>query len=619
MNPGRRDKFSVPDTYKNFRIVRTHGRMFGIPDAVDPDCVLHNGNLFKHPAVISAGTLDELRQMIDAFDESSVAPMVVGQCDDYNLVRLGSKLYGVPQSSPQGDLHLPSERARLDAIPVANLSDLKSAIARAKAAVPIEFAGWLPIFEVSGNCGQHPQFAHASEPPPGYRFTRSAPPPERRRSLWTRFTTGLGRKALKTARGIWSISRLIFAFFRPRRGVTLRARLLIFIAMVRLTLALIIRGCKPMAILRFLQTRHLQSQLLVGKQRGVVFLTSMPFTYNQNPWVIEIEDPTTLFYPLIQNGQTCGLDIAASPYYRIVKTLLENDQCKAILTHMKSTAELVPTLFDSEAITKKVVYAPLGVKLPTRWQRHEQRPDDEPIELLFINSWCQAPDNFYVRGGLDILEAFATLKVRYPQLRLTMRTALPVLDDYYHRIMESGWVRVMNRFLTADEMAELHATSHIYLLPAARVHIVSLLQAMSYGLPVVASDGWGIEEYLEHERNGLIVKGRYGKVSWADEEAGLLREDYEPMYAADPQVIEGIIEAVSRLVEDRQLRARLGRTARADVATRFNMANWNQGMKTAFDLACGGAASVLPDETVSIRDADERDPSLPLVESGSRN
>src|SRR5262249_310995 len=137
---------------------------------------------------------------------------------------------------------------------------------------------------------------------------------------------------------------------------------------------------------------------------------------------------------------------------------------------------------------------PLGVKIPPRWQRHDDRGDDEEIRLLFINSWCQAPSNFYVRGGLDVLEAFAILHERYPQLRLTLRTTLPPLDTHYHRIVENGWVRVIDRFLSAEEMADLHASSQIFLLPAARVHIVSLLQAMSYGLAVVGSDGWGMEE-----------------------------------------------------------------------------------------------------------------------------
>ena len=41
--------------------------------------------------------------------------------------------------------------------------------------IPIEFAGWLPCFREFGNCGRHPQFAHAGAPPAGYRFVSSEP------------------------------------------------------------------------------------------------------------------------------------------------------------------------------------------------------------------------------------------------------------------------------------------------------------------------------------------------------------------------------------------------------------------------------------------------------------
>ncbi|GIW79771.1 MAG: hypothetical protein KatS3mg105_1578 [Gemmatales bacterium] len=126
--------------------------------------------------------------------------------------------------------------------------------------------------------------------------------------------------------------------------------------------------------------------------------------------------------------------------------------------------------------------------------------------------------------------------------------------------MRRNWVRVIDRFLPTEDMEDLLASSHIFLLPAARVHIVSLLQAMSYGLALVTSDGWGIEEYVTHEHNGLVVPGRYGKVSWADEEAGMLREDYQPMCTPNRQVIDGLVEAISRLVEDVALRPPPGST-----------------------------------------------------------
>jgi glycosyltransferase involved in cell wall biosynthesis len=585
MNLRARAKYSVPATYKNFELIRIRGRVFGVHQSLDPRGVMHTGRLFDHPAILSAGTVAEVQQLIDQCDERTLVPEVIDRFGDFNLVRLAGNLYGVPREAGPADLHLPDERRRVGAWAVASRDELRQTIQHREESAEVEFAGWLPVYETAGNCGKHPQFAHAGEPPPGYRFTCSAPPPPRRQPRWDRFFAHAYDYFCKPFRGLAAGLRVLGSFVRPRPGITVRARVRVFFAMMRLVFTLLHRGCRPLAIVKFLHTRQLQSQLLLGTGEGPVFLTSMPFTYGQRPWVIEIEDPTTLFFPMIQNGQTCSVDIRSVPCFPIIKAMLESDECKAILTHMKSTAEMLPTLFQSEVIARKVIAAPLGVKLPARWQHHEAHSPDEPIDLLFINSWCQVPENFFVRGGLDVLEAFAILHERYPQLRLTMRTNLPALDDHFRRIIEEGWVRVIDRFMTAEEMADLHASSHIFLLPAARIHVVSLLQAMSYGLAVVASDGWGIEEYLDDERNGLVVEGRYGKTSWADTESGLLREDYEAMYTADPEIVDGLVEAVSRLVEDAQLRRRLGRAARRDIETRFTVARWNQGLQEALAQA----------------------------------
>jgi glycosyltransferase involved in cell wall biosynthesis len=593
---GRKDKTQFPATYKEFRLIRTHGRVFGIPPNVDPDGMEAFPIQITHPAVLSAGTLDEMRGLIDEYDPAEIGPKVVGQGEGYDLVRYRDIYHAVPQAAGPVDLDRADDRGRAGVISGTDRAALEEAVKRAAAGTPVEFAGWLPIYEFSGNCGRHPQFTHTGNPPPGYRFVRSGPQPKRVSRLAKRAKVALGEAVIKLATVV-AVLRVPFALVRPRRGVTMRARMRVLAALVRLLVLLVRRGCKLWPVLRFLQSRHLLSQLLVGDRQGVVFLTSMPYTYGQNPWVIEVEDPTTLFYPLIQNGHTSGLALADSPYFPILKALLEADHCKAILTHMKSSAEMIATLFGSDLIRRKIVYARLGVPLPTRFQRHDPAPDDEPIHLLFINSWCQIPENFFVRGGLDVLEAFAILRERYPQLRLTMRTSLPLLADHYHQIIESGWVRLVNRFIPAAELAELHAQSHIFLLPAARVHIVSILQAMSYGLAVVASDGWGMEEYLTHERNGLIVRGRYGKTSWADEQAGMLREDYDYTHTADPEVVAGLVEAVSRLVEDQAFRRRLGRTARQDVQTMFTPESWNQGLKTALDLAHGVSETVAGDSS----------------------
>jgi glycosyltransferase involved in cell wall biosynthesis len=599
MSLGLRERVDFPEYYKGFRLYRALGRVYGFAPFLEPDETLHGGRLLTHPAALNAATLDEMRSLIDHFDFAAFEPEVMGSCEGHDLVRHRGSPYGVPQSAGRVNLNLEDERQRAGVIGGASFDEIRERIHAARGAVPVEFAGWLPVYEFSGNCGTHPQFRHAAEPPPGYRFTRSSPPRPRGRTLWGRMIRRLEHGIERTLAGLSAAARLGVGLLRGSPpGVTRRGRLRTVGAMVSLFFRLIARGAGVLPALRFLKSRHVRSQVMLADYRGLVFYTSMPYTFCQNPWVVEIEDPTTLFYPLIQNGRTLDLRVADSPYFPIVKALLESEECRGILTHMRSTAELVPTLFGSNAIARKVFYTPLGVKIPQRWQRHDGRGDSGEINLLFINSWCQVPGNFFVRGGLDVLEAFAILRERYPQLRLTLRTSLPSLDDHYLRIIEQGWVRVINRFLPPEEMAALHADSHIFLLPAARVHIVSLLQAMSYGLAVVASDGWGVEEYLEHERNGLVVKGRYGKSSWADHEAGLLREDYETTYTPDPEVVQGIVEAVSRLVEDHELRRRLGRAARHDVETCYSLDHWNRGLKGALDRAlsrhgsAGGATEV---------------------------
>jgi glycosyltransferase involved in cell wall biosynthesis len=586
MHLGLRPKCGHPLKYKDFWLLRNHGRFYGVPGFLGPECDDDLELLRRHPAVVSAPTLPELEAAIDALGDDWRRTESLGHCEGYDIVRYRGQIYGVPQGA--GPLDLDDERDRLVAgvLRGRTAEEVREQARALRGAVPVEFAGWLPVFNGFGNCGRHPQFAHTTTPPPGYRFTQSGPP-RPKRSRWRKVMRRVGTIALLVAWLAWVLVRPLFAVFRSGPRVPLRARMRVVWAAARLTCQMLRAGTRLDIALRFVRSRHLTSQLMLAEPRGLTFLSSVPYTFGQNPWVLEIEDPTPLFYPFVHNGGTCDLRVAESPWFPAVKCLLESDQCRGIITHIRSTARLLPTLFASEKIGRKVFYAPLGVKLPERWQRHDER-EPEHINLLLTNSWCQQPGNIKVRGGLDVLEAFAIIHERYPHVRLTIRSTRDALDDHYHRIMEAGWVRVIDRFLTAEEMQALHAESHIFLLPAARVHIVSLLQAMASGLAVVTSDGWGIEEYVTHERNGLIVRGRYGKTSWADEEAGMLREDYRPVCTPDPEVIQGLVEAISRLIEDADLRRRLGRTARRDVETTYSLERWNQGLKEALDRALAG-------------------------------
>ena len=573
---------TLAERYPAFEIVQFEGRVYGIPTAVARVDPSNPEQLRFHPAIVSAPTEKLLEGRLAGFDPAPFTSEPVGSFEDYALVRHANRIFGVPQRYGTLDLNWEEDRARDGVVSAESLDEVQDRIRMHRAAAPVEFLGWLPTFKWFGNCGAHPQFGHTELPPAGYKFVRSRPE-----------TPAARKKSAAKPSPLFKLWRLATLPFRCAKGMILNLREFGFtqcavtlFACLKLVVSLMRKTRLAWPTLRFVHSRHFRSQVMAPRSADLAFLTSLPQTYGQHPWVIEIEDSTTLFFPFLPNGLTADLDVKASPYYALTRALLESDSCRAILTHMRSTFDTLPTLFDSPIIAKKTHYAPLGVRLPTRFQRHE---DSETIDLLFTNSWHQQQVGFYLRGGLDVLEAFEILHAKYPQLRLTLRTQLPRLDERYQRIVEKSWVRVIDRFLPAKELEELQCESHIYLLPSARIHIVSVLQAMSYGQVVVGSDGWGVDEYVEHDRTGLLVKGRAGTVSWMDESVGLLREDYSHLYEANPTVVRGIVEAVSRLVDDIGLRRRLGAAARDAIATKYNLANWNDSLKRVFDAARAGS------------------------------
>ncbi len=411
-------------------------------------------------------------------------------------------------------------------------------------AVPVEFAGWLPCFKFFGNCGHHPQFSHTDAPPVGYKFVRSEPNLSLPRRQW-----GVRSALGKMGWAVWMLFRPLLAIFHQARDVGPAKSLRTLADVIRLFIMLRRAGCRVGPIIQFLRTRHFASQVLLPMHPDLLFLTSIPFTFGRHPWVIEIEDATTLFFPFHMNGCTSRTPIRRSPYLPIIKALLESESCRGIITHMRSTAEAMPKLFRSDAITAKVSYVPCGTSLPPVAQDHSAT---DRLNLLFTCSWHQNPESFFLRGGLDVVRAFEIIHERYPHVRLTVRTGLPRLKLRFRQVLEKCWVRVIDRFLPDEEMDELMRSTHLFVLPAARIHVVSVLRAMAYGQVVVASDGWGFREYVEHGRNGMIVPGRYGNASWMDDETGMMRENYDRMFSSGTTFTHGLVETLSTLIEDHE-------------------------------------------------------------------
>src|SRR5205085_2037084 len=192
------------------------------PDYLDPGGIQDRGQLTTHPAILSAPSRTELEALIRNTDPGWFRQELVEQGEGYNLFRYRGSIWGVPEAAGAVDLDKDEDRQWAGLIRGDTCAEVQERIRRRAKSVPVEFAGWLPIFEYSGNCGRHPQFRHTAEPPPGYRFTCSAPPKAKTGSWWSRSLGKVSRQVGRAAQQLGRMVRPVLRPFRFRSGGKLR-------------------------------------------------------------------------------------------------------------------------------------------------------------------------------------------------------------------------------------------------------------------------------------------------------------------------------------------------------------------------------------------------------------
>ncbi len=139
-----------------------------------------------------------------------------------------------------------------------------------------------------------------------------------------------------------------------------------------------------------------------------------------------------------------------------------------------------------------------------------------------------------------LLRAFAGIK---PGPRLRLIGDGPLRESCEQLAAELGIHDHIDFLGDRDDVPSLLASSDMFVLASNYEMLpISLLEAMRAGLPVIASAVGGVAEVVVHGESGLLVP---------------------------PKSVPLLAEALTRLVEDRDLRLRLGRAARQRFNDRF--------------------------------------------------
>ncbi|MHB1084267.1 MAG: glycosyltransferase family 4 protein [Thiobacillus sp.] len=133
-----------------------------------------------------------------------------------------------------------------------------------------------------------------------------------------------------------------------------------------------------------------------------------------------------------------------------------------------------------------------------------KRQAHDGITLLFLSRMEPT------KGALELVEAFARLKNKYPALRLILAGDGPAKKELETRVMELGVSDVaFPGYLRGADKAQALLDADIFAFPTyyGEGCPVSLLEAMAAGLPCITNSVGGIPDIFQDGANGVLLDG----------------------------------------------------------------------------------------------------------------
>lgn len=187
------------------------------------------------------------------------------------------------------------------------------------------------------------------------------------------------------------------------------------------------------------------------------------------------------------------------------------------------------------------------------------------------------------KGLLALVEAWQPISFRRPSARLWIVGEGPAETELRSQIRTRGLVSSVILPGAFDNLEDFWSASNAYVAPAVEAgSSTALLEAMAAGLPVVASDIPGHHEFIEHERQGLLVPQEiHAELSWQ-------RMPHSGKPAAAP--IQALSDAIERLWGAPELCDRLGQAARQRASQEHSLERKVDEFQLAVEFALDHAA-----------------------------
>jgi glycosyltransferase involved in cell wall biosynthesis len=163
-----------------------------------------------------------------------------------------------------------------------------------------------------------------------------------------------------------------------------------------------------------------------------------------------------------------------------------------------------------------------------------------------------------------VLEAAAQLRDEGLSFKLRLAGDGALLSDLRQTAAHLNLHETVEFCGFLSDMDRFYRSLNLFVLPSTGMEGLPLvvLEAMAYGLPIVATDVPGSTDALRHQLDGLIVP---------------------------PEDPVSLAQALRRLLHDHSLRWRLGQSAAARVRERFTADTMARGVAAVYETVMGTA------------------------------
>jgi glycosyltransferase involved in cell wall biosynthesis len=288
----------------------------------------------------------------------------------------------------------------------------------------------------------------------------------------------------------------------------------------------------------------------------------------KKPWVVMIEHVGDLC-PIMYDFKHFWL------YKSMIEKILSSECCKKIMPYLNTEKMTLLENLNCEKFKNKIEVVNLALT-PKNFKKEYGK---DKISMLFLGTKHQTniTGSFEKRGGIELLEAFKILNKEHNNLELVIAAIIPpYIRNKYSQILSQKNVKTFEYVVLGGKLESIMKNADILLYPGYITPSLTFLDAMSYELPVVATNWRGNFEMVENGKTGFLIRPPFRL------------EQITSARIPDIYVVKELAEKTSILIEDAKLRQRMGIAGRREIeAGKFSTKRRNEKLKEIFDEAIG--------------------------------